>query len=96
MGGSLRFTMQPPEGEAFHLSGRIIHVEFPSRLKFTFRWDEPAPDDSETIVELSLASLGSRTTVTLTQGDFATEERLDLHRRGWTDSFEKLDAVLNA
>jgi hypothetical protein len=32
--------------------------------------------------------------VTLTQGDFATEDRLELHRSVWVGSFEKLDAVL--
>jgi uncharacterized protein YndB with AHSA1/START domain len=95
VGGRLRFTMQPPDGESFHLSGEFIRIEFPSRLEFTFRWDEPVPDDRETVVELSLEPSGGRTTVTLTQGDFATEERLELHRSGWTESFEKLDAVLN-
>jgi hypothetical protein len=34
--------------------------------------------------------------VTLTQGEFATSERLELHRSGWADSFEKLAAVLKA
>ena len=34
--------------------------------------------------------------MTLTQGRFPTEERLELHRNGWADSFEKLDAVLKA
>jgi uncharacterized protein YndB with AHSA1/START domain len=97
VGGSLRFTMQPPEGDPFHLSGEFLQIDFPSRLRFTFRWDEPVPDDRETVVELSLDSRGARTTVmTLTQGEFATEERLELHRSGWTDSFEKLDAVLDA
>jgi uncharacterized protein YndB with AHSA1/START domain len=96
VGGSLRFTMQPPEGESFHLSGQFLQIESPSRLEFTFRWDEPAPDDRETVVELSLVPSGGSTTVTLTQGDFATEERLELHRNGWADSFEKLDAVLHA
>lgn len=96
VGGSYRFTMQPPEGEAFHLSGDFHEVQAPSRLSFTFRWDEPVPDDRETVVELSLNPLGARTMVTLTQGEFATEERLQLHRSGWADSFEKLDAVLKA
>lgn len=97
VGGSLRFTMQPPDGEPFHLSGEFLQIEFPTRLRFTFRWDEPVPDDRETVVELSLESRGTGTTVmTLTQGEFATEERLELHRSGWADSFEKLDAVLNA
>ena len=96
VGGSYRFTMQPPEGEAFHLSGDFLEVQEPSRLRFTFRWDEPVPDDRETVVELSLGPQGTRTMVTLTQGTFATEERLELHRSGWADSFEKLDGVLKA
>jgi uncharacterized protein YndB with AHSA1/START domain len=96
VGGSLRFTMQPPDGEPFHLSGEFLAVEFPSELTFTFRWDEPVPDDRETVVELSLDSLDGRTIVTLTQGEFATRERLELHRNGWADSFEKLGAVLDA
>ena len=56
-GGRYRFTMQPPEGEAFHLSGAFLE---------------------------------------LTQGEFATEERLQLHRGGWADSFGKLAAILEA
>jgi uncharacterized protein YndB with AHSA1/START domain len=96
VGGSLRFTMQPPEGEAFHLSGEFLEIQPPSKLRFTFRWDEPVPDDRETVAAVSLESLGGRTSVTLAQGVFATEERLELHRSGWADSFEKLDAVLKA
>ena len=96
VGGSLRITMQPPDGEPFHLSGEFLRIEFPSELTFTFRWDEPVPDDRETVVELSLDSLDGRTTLSLTQGEFATEERLELHRSGWADSFEKLDTILKA
>jgi uncharacterized protein YndB with AHSA1/START domain len=88
--------MQPPEGEPFHLFGAFHEVQAPSSLRFTFRWDEPVPDDCETVVELSLNPLGARTMVTLTQGEFATEERLQLHRSGWADSFGKLAAVLKA
>jgi uncharacterized protein YndB with AHSA1/START domain len=96
VGGSYRFTMQPPEGEAFHLSGEFLEVQAPSVLRFTFRWDEPVPDDRETVVELTLDPLGERTKVTLTQKRFATDERLALHRGGWADSFEKLDTILGA
>jgi len=96
VGGSYRFTMQPPDGDAFHLSGDFLEVRAPSRLRFTFRWDEPTPDDRETVVELSLAPFVPGTIVTLTHGEFATEERLELHRSGWAESFEKLDALLKA
>jgi uncharacterized protein YndB with AHSA1/START domain len=94
VGGAYRFTMQPPEGEAFHLSGEFLEIRTPYALRFTFCWDEPVPDDRETVVELSLDSLGEGTKVTMTQGEFATSERLELHRGGWADSFEKLDALL--
>ena len=95
-GGSYRFTMQPPDGEAFHLSGKFLEIRRPNRLSFTFRWDEPDPDDCETIVVLSLAADEGATVVSLSQGEFATEGRLELHRGGWADSLEKLDALLRA
>jgi len=94
VGGRYRFTMQPPEGEAFHLSGEFIEIDPPTRLVYTFRWDEPDPDDRETVVVLSLAAVGGATEVSLSQGEFATDERLALHRSGWADSLEKLGKVI--
>jgi uncharacterized protein YndB with AHSA1/START domain len=94
VGGRYRFTMQPPDGEAFHLSGEYLEMQPPERLRFTFRWDEPVPDDRETVVVLSLASRDRMTLVSLWQGDFATEERLELHNQGWAESFDKLEVQL--
>jgi uncharacterized protein YndB with AHSA1/START domain len=96
VGGRYRFTMQPPEGETFHLSGEYLVVEPPRRLSFTFRWDEPDPDDRETVVALVLEPAAEGTTASLTQGEFATEARLELHRAGWTDSLDKLATMLRA
>lgn len=96
VGGGYRFTMQPPDGEPFHLSGELLEVHPPSRLVSTFRWDEPDPDDRETVVVLSLETDGAATQVSLSQGAFATEERLALHRGGWSDSFDKLRELLGA
>ena len=89
-GGSYRFTMQPPDGPAFHLVGEFLQIAPPDLLAFTFRWEEPDPDDQETIARLRLNDAGSLTEVVLSQGDFATHERLALHARGWTESLEKL------
>ncbi|HEY7267692.1 MAG TPA: SRPBCC domain-containing protein [Solirubrobacterales bacterium] len=94
VGGSLRIAMQPPDGERFHLRGEFREVQEPVRLAYTFAWDPPDPDDRETLVTLSLDEVGERTGVRLTQGEFATEERLGLHEGGWTDSFEKLEELL--
>jgi uncharacterized protein YndB with AHSA1/START domain len=89
-GGYYRFTMQPPDGPGFHLAGEFLEISPPDLLAYTFRWEEPDPDDRETIVRLCLNRVGNLTEVVLSQGDFATQERLTLHVSGWSESFEKL------
>lgn len=96
IGGGYRFTMQPPEGEAFHLRGEFTHIVPGERLVYTFEWEEPDPDDVVTTVSLTLGRLErERTELSLVQGEFATEARLELHRGGWTDGFERIAAVLS-
>lgn len=95
-GGRYRIRMAPPDGEPFHLSGEFLEIDPPWRLVYTFLWEEPTPDDRETVVDLALGSTGEATRLLLSQGPFLTEERLNLHRSGWTESFEKLQAILNS
>jgi uncharacterized protein YndB with AHSA1/START domain len=92
--GLYRFAMQPPEGDLFYLTGEFLEIDPPHRLVYTFRWEDPDPDDRETVVRLSAEAAGDTTRLSLWQGTFATEPRLDLHRGGWTDSFEKLRAFM--
>ena len=96
VGGSYRITMQPPDAEVFHLSGEFREVDPPERLAYTFRWEEPDPDDQETVVTLTLRDLGDATELVLAQGPFATEGRRALHEQGWTDSFDRLQALISA
>jgi len=96
VGGDFRFTMQPPGGEAFHLAGRFVEIDPPSRLAYTFRWEEPDPEDRETVVTLSLDAVGDATRVSLTQGEFASDARLELHRAGWTESLVKLRELVES
>jgi uncharacterized protein YndB with AHSA1/START domain len=96
VGGRYRFTMQPPDGESFHLTGEFLEVGRPARLAYTFRWEEPAPTDRETVVTLSLDVVGGATELSLRHGEFATDERLALHRSGWTDSLDKLSTLLGS
>lgn len=94
-GGAYRITMRPPDGAVFHLAGEFLDVDPPERLRCTFRWEEPDPEDRETVVTLTLRDLdGTATEVTLTQVGFATERRRALHEEGWTQSFGKLERLL--
>jgi uncharacterized protein YndB with AHSA1/START domain len=96
VGGGYRFGMQPPDGELFHLSGEFLAIEPPARLVYTFRWEEPDPDDRETVVDLSLGDRGDSTEVVVVQSGFATEARRALHVDGWTDSLDRLHELLSS
>ena len=93
-GGRYRITMQPPDGEAFHLRGGFREVDPPRLLVYTFEWEEPDPDDQETVVTLSFLDHREGTRLVLDQGPFATEARRALHEAGWTETLERLEQSL--
>jgi uncharacterized protein YndB with AHSA1/START domain len=95
VGGRYRIAMQPPEGDLFYLSGEFREVDPPFRLAYTFVWEDPDPDDVETVVELSFGNLGESTEVVFTQAPFKTDARRELHRNGWTESLDKLKKVIS-
>jgi uncharacterized protein YndB with AHSA1/START domain len=96
VGETYRIEMQPPEGDPFYLTGEFRELDPPARLAYTFVWEDPDPDDVETLVALSFRDLGGSTEVGLTQGAFKTEARHELHRNGWTESFDKLDRLISS
>jgi uncharacterized protein YndB with AHSA1/START domain len=96
VGESYRIEMQPPEGDPFWLTGEFREVDPPARLAFTFAWEDPDPDDVETLVALTFRDLGGSTKLGLEQGPFKTEARRALHRDGWGDSFDKLERLISA
>jgi uncharacterized protein YndB with AHSA1/START domain len=94
--GAYRIAMQPPEGELFYLVGEFRKVDPPARLSYTFRWEDPDPEDQETIVTLSLEDLGDTTELEFSQGEFATERRRELHDEGWTNSLDRLHELMSS
>ena len=94
VGAPYRIEMQPPDGDAFHLTGEFREVDPPARLAYTFMWEPPDPEDVETLVELSFGARDEATEVLFTQGIFKTEPRRELHERGWTDTFDRLERYI--
>ncbi|WP_257153827.1 SRPBCC family protein [Streptomyces lunaelactis] len=96
-GGGYRIAMQPPEGDLFYLVGEFLEVDPPARLSYTFRWEDPDPEDRETVVTLSLRDIGGTgAELAVSQGDFATERRQALHEEGWTQSLNKLEELMSS
>ncbi len=61
---------------------------------YTFRWEDPDPDDRENLVVVSLGDRGDATEVVVEHGPFATEARRALHDEGWTDCLDRLEEVV--
>ena len=95
VGAGYRIEMQPPEGDSFCLTGEFRQVVSPTRLCYTFVWEDPDPDDIETLVGLSFRDLSGSTKVSFSQGPFKTAGRRALHSGGWTDSFDKLERLIS-
>ena len=76
--------------KSFHLSGKYSEVDPLRRLVYTFEWEEPDPDDQETVVKLSFLDDHEGTKLVLDQGPFATDARYALHEAGWTETLERL------
>jgi uncharacterized protein YndB with AHSA1/START domain len=94
IGGRYRIEMQPPEGDAFWLSGEFREVDAPARLAYTFGWEDPDPDDRENLVVVTLRERGEATEVTVEHGPFASEARRALHHQGWTETLDRLEEVV--
>jgi uncharacterized protein YndB with AHSA1/START domain len=96
VGGRYRFTMQPPEGDPFNLQGEFLEIDAPHRLAYTFRWEEPDPDDVDTVATISLVDFGGSTRLIVDQGPFATQPRRELHEHGWSASLQRLQTWLSS
>jgi uncharacterized protein YndB with AHSA1/START domain len=93
-GADYRLVMQPPDGGVFHIRGTFRAVQPPRCLTFSFIYEEPDPDDQETLVTLAFEPTDPGTRFILDQGPFKTAARLELHRQGWTETLERLERSL--
>ena len=92
VGGAFRTVLREENGERHEVSGVYTEGEPERRLVFTWSWISTPERRSRVTVEFR--SLAEGTEVTLTHDRFADAEAATRHRRGWTESFERLVARL--
>ncbi len=93
-GGAYSMAFNQANGEAHGLSGVYREISPPERLVMTWVWDHGDLAGIETLVTIELAAAGAETDLTLTHEKLPSQESLDLHRQGWTSSFNCLDEIL--
>jgi uncharacterized protein YndB with AHSA1/START domain len=91
VGGRFRVVLVEDNGARHEVSGTYIEVEPARRLVFTWNWAD-APPERESRVSVSFSLVPEGTELTLIHDRFADADTATRHRRGWTESLERLTA----
>jgi uncharacterized protein YndB with AHSA1/START domain len=89
LGGAVRVVMRDTdEGRDIGGGGAYTEIDPPTRLAFTWTWDDDS--DRKTLIELDFLEAEGRTTVLLTHSALADEEAVRSHESGWAQCLENL------
>lgn len=92
VGGRYRLGMTDPEGNTHVAFGEYREVQRPTRLVFTWDWENPGDRVGETLVTVEFRRAGANgTEIVLMHERFADPARIAGHQRGWTQVLTLLD-----
>lgn len=94
VGGRYRLGMTDPEGRTHVAVGEYREIHPPTRLVFTWDWENPADRVGETLVTVEFRADGTATELVLTHERFADAHRAASHERGWTQLVTLLDHLV--
>ena len=89
-GGEYEIVMQPPGGDPMPLIGKFRSIDPPHRLEFTWSWSRVWAQAPESVVVVELEDADGGTRVTITQGEFDSDEVAAPYAMGWEGGIEKL------
>lgn len=95
VGGEYTLRMTDPNGKTHTACGRYRAVDPPTRLAFTWDWEDPTARVGETLVTVELTRVGAgMTEVALTHERFADAARVAGHEAGWVQLLRLLDRAV--
>ena len=93
VGGRFRLVFGGPDGNEHEAAGVYKEVQPNRKLVFTWSWPRTTPDRVSHITIL-LRAEGGGTDMEFRHEQFFDDAARDGHRRGWTETFGKLEAFL--
>ena len=90
VGGAYRLGMTAPDGKKHVAFGVYREIERPTRLVFTWDWEDNPIGDTLVTVEFNAID-GDRTEVAITHERFADAARMGRHEQGWTQLLRLLE-----
>lgn len=91
VGGRFRVVLVEDNGARHEVTGTYQEVEPERRLVFSWAWSD-APPERTSRVTVTLRPVPKGTELILVHDRFADPDTATRHRRGWTESLERLAA----
>ena len=94
VGGEVRVVMRNPhEDVRYGGGGEYTEVDPPTRLAFTWIWDDD-PENVGQLIEIDFQESEGATTVRFTHSGLRDEESVASHEGGWGTAFDNLARVV--
>jgi uncharacterized protein YndB with AHSA1/START domain len=91
VGGRYCITRYAPDGTITAMVGGVYHeVKPPVKLVFSWAWEAPDPDPSETLVTVELYETDGTTEMIITHEHFPVHTEQETHTIGWICCLERL------
>ncbi|MGR3761408.1 SRPBCC family protein [Roseobacteraceae bacterium NS-SX3] len=87
--------MQNQDGERFHVSGQVTHVDPPKSVGLTWAWhDGDGQRGEESHVTFTVEPAGGGARLVIDHRDLPSEEMRERHGEGWASTLRKLAAQI--
>jgi uncharacterized protein YndB with AHSA1/START domain len=94
VGGAVRVVMRDPKsGEHYGGGGEYIAIERPTRLAFTWTWDN---DPRQTLIDISFEETDGATKVSFVHSGLPDMESVRRHEYGWSNILDELGRELES
>lgn len=88
-------VMQNSDGQRFHVSGQVTHVDAPKSVGFTWAWhEEDGSRGAESHVTFTIAAAGDGSVLLVDHRGLGDDGIAARHEEGWTSTLRKLEAQL--
>jgi len=92
VGGRYRIVMRGPDGSEMRVGGVYRAIERPSRLVYTWKWEESPMDD--TLITVEFFDRGKATEVLLRHEGLTDPESRARHEHGWNGCLDNLVTLM--
>ncbi|MGB5675229.1 MAG: SRPBCC domain-containing protein [Gemmatimonadota bacterium] len=92
VGGRFHLQMRNAEGGVHNARGIYHEIDRPTRLVYSWQWDEH-PDHGQSLITVAFKAVDGGTEVTMIHSGLPDEKSVTDHEGGWASCFNRLEAL---